>query len=182
MGFPTFARPPCHQGQMAKVPPMGGDVNAGDYPTGTSCHRSTSATCPRPTSHSSMVNRDQTGVRPMYRSVMESQMLPLCDACGTSIDGAAARRVWWNTVFHDADLSPEHSGALVELMDAIAANARRLGAPDTVVCQRRQTDRSRCPDLAPRRCPRPKYVRGPSPKASRSTRRDANPSRCSTAT
>ena len=76
MGFPTFARPPCHQGQMAKVPPMGGDVNAGDYPTGTSCHRSTSATCPRPTSHSSMVNRDQTGVRPMYRSVMESQMLP----------------------------------------------------------------------------------------------------------
>jgi len=56
-------------------------------------------------------------------------VLPLCDACGTSIDGAAARRVWWNTVFYDADPCPKHSSALVELMDAaIAAGATRRDA------------------------------------------------------
>ena len=53
----------------------------------------------------------------------------MCDACGIDVDGDA-RRVWWNTVFYDADVCPEHSAALVELMDAIASNARRLGAPD----------------------------------------------------
>ena len=52
----------------------------------------------------------------------------VCDACGIDVDGDA-RRVWWNSVFYDTDLCPEHSTALVELMDAIAAKARRLGAP-----------------------------------------------------
>ena len=64
------------------------------------------------------------------RMGLESRVVRVCDACGTTIDGDAARRVWWNTVFYDADLCPEHSAALVELMDAIAANARRLGTPD----------------------------------------------------
>ena len=56
-------------------------------------------------------------------------MVRVCDECGIDVDGDA-RRVWWNTVFYDADLCPEHSAALVELMDAIAAKARRLGTPD----------------------------------------------------
>ena len=64
------------------------------------------------------------------RMGLESRVVRVCDACGTTIDGDAARRVWWNTVFYDADLCPEHSAALVELMDAIAAKARRLGTPD----------------------------------------------------
>ena len=59
---------------------------------------------------------------------MESRVVRVCDACGTTIDGDAARRVWWNSVFYDADLCPEHSASLVELMDAIASKARRLGA------------------------------------------------------
>ena len=62
---------------------------------------------------------------------MESRMVRVCDACGIDVDGDA-RRVWWNSVFYDADLCPEHSAALVELMDAIASKARRLGAPDPV--------------------------------------------------
>ena len=58
---------------------------------------------------------------------MESRMVRVCDACGIEVDGDA-RRVWWNSVFYDADLCPEHSASLVELMDAIASKARRLGA------------------------------------------------------
>ena len=58
---------------------------------------------------------------------MESRMVRVCDACGIEVDGDT-RRVWWNSVFYDADLCPEHSASLVELMDAIASKARRLGA------------------------------------------------------
>ena len=60
---------------------------------------------------------------------MESRMVRVCDACGIDVDGDA-RRVWWNSVFYDTDLCPEHGAALVELMDAIASKARRLGTPD----------------------------------------------------
>ena len=59
---------------------------------------------------------------------MESRMVRVCDACGIEVDGDA-RRVWWNSAFYDTDLCPEHGAALVELMDVIAAKARRLGAP-----------------------------------------------------
>ena len=55
-------------------------------------------------------------------------MVRACDACGIKVDGDA-RRVWWKSASYDADLCPEHRAALVELMDAIAAKARRLGAP-----------------------------------------------------
>ena len=75
-------------------------------------------------------------------------MVPVCDACGTEVEGDA-RRVWRNSVFYDADLCPEHSGALVELMDAIAANARRLGAPSPA----KETNAPVPPQQSPR--PRP---------------------------
>ena len=85
---------------------------------------------------------------------MESRMVRVCDACGIEVDGDA-RRVWWNSAFYDADLCPEHGAALVELMDAIAAKARRLGAPSPA----KEPDAPAAPQQAPRpRTARPRVT------------------------